>query len=97
MIFISLHKWLSNNLILNSIYHKLQLKIHWDIYSKNESCLEFYGITKDPETKDFMMIIKFANDGDLRRVLSSNFGSILWNDKVYLLFSLIKDLKHYMI
>ena len=50
--FISFHKWLSNNLILNTIYHKLQLKIHWDIYSKNDACLEFYGITKDPETKE---------------------------------------------
>src|SRR5581483_10850706 len=90
---ISLHKWLSNNLILNTIYHKLQLKIHWDIYSKNKNCLEFYGITKDPETQDFMMVMKFANEGDLRRVLSSNFSSILWKEKVYLLLNLITDLK----
>ena len=75
------------------IYYKLQLKIHWDVYSKIEGYLGFYGITKDPETKDFMMIMKFANGGDLRCVLSSSFSSILWRDKIHLLLKLTMDLK----
>ncbi|CAB4474479.1 unnamed protein product [Rhizophagus irregularis] len=41
-----------------------ELKIHWNI-SKNNG-LKFYGLTKDPETKEFMMIIEFADKGNLR-------------------------------
>ncbi|CAB4400147.1 unnamed protein product [Rhizophagus irregularis] len=44
-----------------------ELKIHWEI--ANKSGLQFYGFTKDPETKEFMMIIIFADEGNLR-----NFG-----------------------
>ncbi|CAB4440966.1 unnamed protein product [Rhizophagus irregularis] len=36
-----------------------ELKIHWEI--SNKSGLSFYGLTKDPETKEFMMIIEFAS------------------------------------
>ena len=84
--FISFHKWLSNNLILNTIYHKLQLKIHWDIYSKNDACLEFYGITKDPDTNEFMMIMKLADKGNLRNIISSELiSSIVTSYSFFLL------------
>jgi len=56
--------------------------------------LKFYGITKDPETKEFIMILEFASIGNLRRVLSTNFNSILWNEKIGYLYSLLSDLKN---
>ena len=55
--------------------------------------LKFYGITKDPETQEFMMIIQFADKGNLRHVLSSNFKNILWNDKIRTLANSAYDLK----
>ena len=33
--------------------------------------LKFYEITKDPEIKEFIMIIKLASMGNLRKVLST--------------------------
>ena len=51
-------------------------------------------MTKDPETQEFMMIIQFADQGNLRHILSSNFNNILWNDKINLLWCLIIDLKN---
>ncbi|GBB98580.1 hypothetical protein RclHR1_03270003 [Rhizophagus clarus] len=59
------------------------LKIHW-----NTTFTDFgiglyglYGITKNPETKEFMMIMKFADKGNLRSnlILSKYFhiGNIL--------------------
>ena len=50
-------------------------------------------MTKDPETKEFMMIMQFADQGNLRHVLSSNFNNILWNEKILLLRNLTVDLK----
>ncbi|CAB4443337.1 unnamed protein product [Rhizophagus irregularis] len=55
-----------------------ELKIHWEI--SNKSGLEFYGLTKDPETKEFMMIIRFADEGNLRSVLSNSFSNIMWEN-----------------
>ncbi|CAB4478358.1 unnamed protein product [Rhizophagus irregularis] len=47
-----------------------ELKIHWEI--ANKSGLQFYGFTKDPETKEFMMIIIFADEGNLRSNKDNN-------------------------
>ena len=40
------------------------------------------------------MIIQFADQGNLRHVLSSNFKNILWDDKIIQLFNLASDLKN---
>jgi hypothetical protein len=55
--------------------------------------LRFYGLTKDPETGEFMMIIQFADKGNLRNSLSNNFNNILWKDKIELLYDLSTDLQ----
>ena len=55
--------------------------------------LEFYGITKDPETKEFIMIIQFANMENLRSILLNNFHNILWENKLCVLTNIIKNLK----
>ena len=51
-------------------------------------------MTKDPETQEFMMIVQFADQGNLRHVLSSNFNNILWGEKIGILSSLTMDLKN---
>ena len=40
------------------------------------------------------MIIQFADQGNLRYVLSSNFNNILWREKITLLLHLTEDLKY---
>ncbi|CAB4418886.1 unnamed protein product [Rhizophagus irregularis] len=69
-----------------------ELKIHWEISNKNG--LAFYGLTKDPETKEFMMIIRFAYEGNLRSVLSNNFSNIMWERKIKYLMYILVDLDH---
>src|SRR5256885_10580009 len=39
------------------------------------------------------MILQFADKGNLRSILSSNFNNILWNDKIELLRESAGDLK----
>ena len=51
-------------------------------------------MTKDPETKEFMMILQFANKGNLRSILSSDFNNILWKDKIDHLYFIMVDLKN---
>src|SRR4051812_1696459 len=42
-----------------------------------------------------MMIVEFADQGNLRHVLSSNFNNMLWKKKIKLLSHLTMDLKHF--
>ena len=37
-----------------------------------------YGITQDPETKEFMLIMEYANGGNLHNYLQKNFRNITW-------------------
>ena len=50
-------------------------------------------MTKDPETKEFMMIIQFADEGNLRSSLSNNFKKIFWKNKIHLLCHISQDLQ----
>uniref|UniRef100_U9U171 Uncharacterized protein n=1 Tax=Rhizophagus irregularis (strain DAOM 181602 / DAOM 197198 / MUCL 43194) TaxID=747089 RepID=U9U171_RHIID len=45
--------------IVNLLLKNHGLKIHWNAFK--EYGLTLYGITKDPETKEFMMIIQFID------------------------------------
>jgi serine/threonine protein kinase len=51
-------------------------------------------MTKDPETKEFMIIIQFAEKGNLRSNLLNNFNNILWKDKIKFLHESLLDLKY---
>src|SRR5438552_4158689 len=51
-----------------------------------------YGITKDPETNDFMMIMNYAENGSLRQHLNNSFNSMYWNKKFGILYEIAKGL-----
>ncbi|CAB5321334.1 unnamed protein product [Rhizophagus irregularis] len=71
-----------------------ELKTHWKLYYLENYSLKFYGITKDSETKEFMMIIQLADRGNLRSVLSNNFNNLLWKAKIFSLYYIAIDLKN---
>src|SRR5687768_5922455 len=41
-----------------------------------------YGITQDPKTNNFMIIMHYAENGSLRHSLNNNFNSLNWNHKL---------------
>ncbi|PKC58753.1 kinase-like protein [Rhizophagus irregularis] len=72
-----------------------EVKTLWSIYfNDSKYYLKFYGMAKDTKTKEFMMIIELANQGNLRYVLSSNFNNIFWNKKLKVLINMLYDLKN---
>src|SRR5581483_11270862 len=44
--------------------------------------VQCYGITKDPKTNNFMMIMEYAENGSLRQILNDNFNSLNWTQKL---------------
>ena len=47
-----------------------------------------YGITKDPETNNFMMVMDYAKDGNLRQCLNKRFSSMNW----YMKFDILREI-----
>ena len=47
---------------------------------------ECYGITKDPNENDYLLVFKYARYGDLHNHLLKNFYWITWDDKMYSLY-----------
>ncbi|RIA98335.1 kinase-like domain-containing protein [Glomus cerebriforme] len=70
---------------LNEI--NLHLKMNNSRYT-----IYIYGITKDPKTSNFMMIMEYAENGNLRQRLNSDFNSLNWNDKLDILQNIAKGL-----
>src|SRR4051794_25540638 len=51
-----------------------------------------FGITKDSETNDFMMVMGYANNGSLRHYLNHSFNSIKWEKKLDILRKIAESL-----
>ncbi|GBC39525.2 kinase-like domain-containing protein [Rhizophagus irregularis DAOM 181602=DAOM 197198] len=54
-----------------------------------------HGITKDPKSNNFMMVIPYAKNGSLRQHLNKSFNSIDWDEKLYIYKGLQKALRDY--
>ncbi|RIA95466.1 kinase-like domain-containing protein [Glomus cerebriforme] len=48
----------------------------------SDSIIGFYGITQDPETKSYIMVLDYAENGNLRNYLNKNFDKLNWKDKI---------------
>ena len=41
-----------------------------------------YGITKNPNENDYLLVFEYAKNGDLHNYLSKNFKEITWWNKI---------------
>ena len=51
---------------------------------------ECYGVTKDPNENDYLLVFEYAENGDLHNHLSKNFNEITWKDKISSLYWISK-------
>ncbi|CAG8572068.1 5948_t:CDS:2 [Cetraspora pellucida] len=52
----------------------------------------YYGITRDPITKNYMMVMQYASDGDLRKYYEQNSKSLTWQKRLDILHSITAGL-----
>ncbi|RHZ46340.1 hypothetical protein Glove_624g2 [Diversispora epigaea] len=50
--------------------------------------IQFYGIMQDPETLSYIMVLKYASDGNFQEYLKINFNNINWFQKLDNLYRL---------
>src|SRR6266540_5103137 len=55
---------------------------------------KYYGITKNPNTNDFVIIMKYYELGSLKDYMAKNFYNVKWNDKLNILSHIIEGLGH---
>ncbi|RGB29253.1 kinase-like domain-containing protein [Rhizophagus diaphanus] len=60
-------------------------------YVENISCY-YYGITKDPESRNFMIVMGYAMYGSLRQHLNDSFNSTKWEKKLKILRNIAQGL-----
>ncbi|CAG8535248.1 3394_t:CDS:2, partial [Acaulospora colombiana] len=54
---------------------------------------QLYGISRDPETKDFVLVTQYAPGNNLRQHINENFENMDWWRKVALVFDIAKGLR----
>src|SRR5688500_10326723 len=55
--------------------------------------VDCYGITKDPKTNNFMMVMNYAKNGNLRHHLNNDFNLMKWSEKLDTLHRIANGLK----
>src|SRR6266542_4864381 len=55
---------------------------------------KYYGITQNPITGDFIIIMKYYKLGSLKGYVTKNFYNIKWKEKLRILKGIVKGLKH---
>src|SRR6185369_1308699 len=56
--------------------------------NRNNSFLSIYGVTQDPATKDYMIVMQYANNGSLLSYLDQNINKLTWMAKLYRLYNI---------
>uniref|UniRef100_U9UPD6 Protein kinase domain-containing protein n=1 Tax=Rhizophagus irregularis (strain DAOM 181602 / DAOM 197198 / MUCL 43194) TaxID=747089 RepID=U9UPD6_RHIID len=67
-----------------TLHHKVNL---------HKRFIKLYGITQDPETENYIMVLDYAENGSLRNYLDTNYSKLSWSDKINYLHSIAHGLK----
>ena len=54
--------------------------------------LDIYGISQDPNTKEYILVMRYANDGSLTDYITKEFKYLKWKDKIEILYSIMAGL-----
>jgi serine/threonine protein kinase len=49
-------------------------------------------VTKNPAEKDYMMVMRYAEDGSLRKLLDKRYETLNWNQKILILYFIARGL-----
>ncbi|PKY48217.1 kinase-like protein [Rhizophagus irregularis] len=60
--------------------------------SFHPNIIGFYGITKEPLSNKYIMVLEYANQGNLREYLKNNFKFLQWSDKIQMALDIARGL-----
>ncbi|PKY56303.1 kinase-like protein [Rhizophagus irregularis] len=71
-----------------------EITLHHKLSSDFAYINKFHGITQDPETKNYMMVLDYAKNGSLRNYLDKNYNELNWKIKIIYLWYIAFGLDH---
>ncbi|RHZ73896.1 hypothetical protein Glove_228g119 [Diversispora epigaea] len=68
----------------NELFYKKFVRELTNILAVNyhDNIIKFYGISIDPSTETYYLVLQYAKDGDLRTYLRNNFNTLDWKIKI---------------
>ncbi|RHZ82042.1 hypothetical protein Glove_114g10 [Diversispora epigaea] len=75
---------INKSVFLQEIKNQLKFRGKWAI--------ALYGITKDPSKNEYMMVMQYALEGSLRKMLDNKFKELSWHDKISILLHIAEGL-----
>ncbi|RHZ63284.1 hypothetical protein Glove_330g118 [Diversispora epigaea] len=73
------------NAFIQEIKHQLKVR--------GGSVIAIYGITKNPQKNNYMIVMQYAKHGNLRKMLNKRFKFLTWKEKIKILECLARGLK----
>ncbi|POG60887.1 kinase-like domain-containing protein [Rhizophagus irregularis DAOM 181602=DAOM 197198] len=55
-----------------------EIMLHNKVKMDNNAIVRLYGITQDPKTKNYIMVLEYAEDGSLRNYLDKEYNKLNW-------------------
>jgi serine/threonine protein kinase len=71
----------------------MQITLHHKV-NLHKTIIKFYGITQDPETENYIMVLDYAENGSLRNYLDTNYNELSWSNKINYLHSIAHGLRY---
>ncbi|RHZ75521.1 hypothetical protein Glove_213g131 [Diversispora epigaea] len=81
---------------LNELKHTFQFQTKLP-YKYTENIIECYGVTQDPQSKNYAFVLEYIPNGDLHHFMNKNFEIFSWTCKISYLNNIVKGIKkiHY--
>ncbi|EXX71020.1 kinase-like domain-containing protein [Rhizophagus irregularis DAOM 181602=DAOM 197198] len=59
----------------------------------NGGILKIYGISQNPDTKDYIIVLEYAKGGNLKNWMNKNYRNLNWYNKISMLLNISTGLK----
>ncbi|POG58258.1 kinase-like domain-containing protein [Rhizophagus irregularis DAOM 181602=DAOM 197198] len=69
------------------------VKTHLQLHDSN-MIIQYYGMTRYPETDDYMIVMEYAIQGSVRSYLNGRFNTMDWYGKINILSSIVQGLEY---
>ncbi|GBC38162.1 kinase-like domain-containing protein [Rhizophagus irregularis DAOM 181602=DAOM 197198] len=88
---ITVKKFINSKDINRLLLHELRL--YYQCYNKSCHILRYYGVTKNDETNEYMLVMKYIDGENLHDYLRKNFKNITWKEKLEILLQISNGLR----
>jgi serine/threonine protein kinase len=69
----------------------MQITLHYKV-NLSLFIIKLYGITQDPKTENYIMVLDYAKNGNLRNYLDKNYDKLSWGNKLNCLHNIAHGL-----